>query len=352
MLSVARGLAHRGHLITMVCQPGSRLAQRAWANGLAPLSMRLRADFDPLIIARLYRLICRRRIQLVCANMDKEVRLAGLAARLAGVPLIRRRGSDMPFPDKLRFRLTNRYLVHLIMVNSRATRQTLLQGNPWLSPRKLRLIYNGIPDAPEEAMGKRRQVLEEFGLQDASPLLGIVGLLKERKGHEELFRALPEALAEFPQLALLVVGEGELRGRLEEWTRRLGITNKVVFTGFRDDVSRLMGAMDLLILPSRNEGFGYVLAEAMSLGKPIVACRISSIPEVVQDGLTGLLVPPGDVAALRDAILELVRHPIRARKMGQAGRQRVQKLFGLERMLDEVEALFGRVVRGEFKRGL
>ncbi|MCK4596749.1 glycosyltransferase family 4 protein [bacterium] len=344
MLSVARGLIHREHQVTLVCQPASRLAARARECGIIPFTLRLRGDFDPLVMARLYWLIRRRRIQMVCANMDKEVRLAGLAAKLAGVPLIRRRGSDMPFPNKLRFRLVNRHLVRLIIVNSRATRNTLLQKNPWICSRKLRLIYNGIPTSPEGGAGKRGEVLGEFGLKGAWPVLAIIGLLKERKGHEILFRALPEVKMEFPRLALLVVGEGELRGNLEELACRLGIAENVRFVGFRNDIPRLMSSMDFLVLPSKNEGFGYVLAEAMSQGKPVVASKVSSIPEVVEDGHTGLLVPPGDVSALREAILELSRHPRRVRQMGEAGRRRVQKLFDLQRMLGQVEALFGQVV--------
>ena len=346
MLSTARGLAVRGHRITLICQPGSRLEERARTSGLRPLVLRLRGDFDPLVVARLYRAIRRRRIQVVCANMDKEVRLAGLAAKLAGVPLIRRRGSDMPFPNKLRFRLVNRHLVRLIVVNSRATRDTLLRGNPWLSAQKIRLIYNGIPQQAPITVGGSQQVVEEFGLHGAFPVLGVVGLLKRRKGHEILFRALPKVLAEFPRLVLLVVGEGQLRRDLEELVAHLGIAKSVVFTGFRGDVPRLMSAMDLLVLPSYNEGFGYVLVEAMSLHKPVVASRVSSIPEVVQDGRTGFLTPPGDVGALAEAILKLARNPDLLHHMGMVAGRHVKQMFDLERMLNQVEELF-RLVVGE-----
>jgi len=353
MLSTALGLARRGHSISLVCQPGSMLANHALAKGLRPVTMRFRGDFNPIVIARLYRLIRRRRIQLVCGNMGKEVRLAGVSARLAKIPFIRRRGSDMRYPNKWRHRLVDRYLVRLIIVNSRATRNTLLRGNPWLPPEKLKLIYNGIPLPSDDESVNRDEVLKEFGLETASPLLGVVGLLKERKGHEVLFRAMPQILEKFPRLALLVVGEGALRGKLEELTHRLDIARHVHFTGFRDDVLLLMEALDILVLPSKNEGFGYVLAEAMSLRKPVVASRISSIPEVVSEGRTGLLVPPGDVGALRNALLDLAGNPQKAQRMGLAGRRRVERLFSLERMLDEVEDLFGKVVEeGGFRRAL
>jgi len=346
MLSAAVGLARRGHDITLVCQPGSALACRALSQGLEPETIRLRGDFDPIVIGRLYRLLRRRQIQMVCGNMGKEIRLAGIAAKLAKVPLIRRRGSDMRYPNKWRHRLVDRLLVRLIVVNSLATRNTLLQGNPWLPANKLRLIYNGIPLASEIEPVNREELLAEFGLQDPPQLLAVVGLLKERKGHEVLFRALPKILAEFPRLFLLVVGEGTLREQLEKLVSRLHISENVRFTGFRDDVPRLMRAIDILVLPSKNEGFGYVLAEAMSVGKPVVATRISSIPEIVGEG-TGLLVPPGDADALAEAILQLVRNPKLAQQMGRDGQRRVRELFDVERMLDEVELLFNQVISGD-----
>lgn len=345
MLSVARGLTDRGHDVILVCQPNSRLAERARTAGLDPVLLRMRADLDPVVTFKLYSLLKNRKIRLVCANMDKEIRLAGPAARLAGVPLIRRRGSDMPFPNKLRFRLADRLLVDGIMVNSRATRRTLLEGNRWLCQEKLHLIYNGIP--LEDQRGDANEDADrELDLAGRHPVLVMVGLLTSRKGHEVLFRAVQQIGDRYPRMAVLVVGEGPLRGRLEELSRHLGIAGQVRFTGFRDDVARLMRAADVVVLPSQNEGFGYVLAEAMAQARPVVASRISSIPEVVAEGRTGLLVPPGDAGALRDAILDLAADPDKARRMGLAGRRRVEKLFSLQAMLSKVEDLFAEVTAG------
>jgi glycosyltransferase involved in cell wall biosynthesis len=343
MLSAARGLAARGHAVTLACQPGSRLEVRARAAGLPPTPLRMRADLDPRVTWKCWRLIRERRIDVVCANMDKEIRLAGPAAALAGVPLIRRRGSDIPFPNALRHRLVNQWFVRRVIVNSHATRETLLRGNPWLAPEKLELIYNGIALEPPVAVD-RDAVLREFDLTDCSPLLVVVGMLKARKGHAVLLRALADVRAQIPHAGLLIAGDGPLEAPLRDLASDLGITGQVRFAGFRDDVRRLVGAADMLVLPSENEGFGYVLAEAMAQARPVIASRISSIPEVVGEDEAGLLVPPGDPAALGRAIAELARDPERAREMGAAGRRRVETRFTLEGMLDDLEAFFARTI--------
>jgi glycosyltransferase involved in cell wall biosynthesis len=347
MLSAVRGLALNGHQVTLVCQPNSRLHQRATAQGIVPLTLRLRGDFDPHIIAALHRVIRRRHIQLVCGNMDKEIRQAGIAAKLAGVPLVRRRGTDRPFPNTLRHRLVNEHLVTRVIVNARAIEKTLLDGNAWLPPEKIKLIYNGFSPPSDELPAAREHILRELGLAESYPLLVHVGLLKARKGHDILLRAVQDLANQFPRFSLLVVGEGEFRADLEALARRLQIGTAVRFLGYRTDVSRFIGAADILILPTRNEGFPWVLAEAMSLAKPVVASRVGGIPELVEDGRTGFLVPPDDPAALKTAIIDLAQNPDVARRFGLAGQNRIRECFSLERMIDELEEFFAEVVGRE-----
>jgi len=170
-----------------------------------------------------------------------------------------------------------------------------------------------------------------------------VGRLTEQKGHTYLLDAFAQVMRVLPAARLLVIGDGELRPTLERRATRLGLHGSVIFTGRREDVPRLMMALDVLALPSLWEGFGLVLLEAMAAGKPIVASRVSAIPEIVADGETGLLVPPRDVKALAQALLALLHDPQRATEMGRRGRLRLEQEFTVERMVSQTEAAYEKV---------
>jgi len=343
MLSACRGLSGRGHRVVLVCQPGSRLLERALRAGVRAKPIRMRWDIDPIVIARLYKLILSERADVVCTNRDKETRLAGIAAKLAGVPLVKRRGSDYPFPNRLRFEITYRYFVERIIVNSKATLSTLIRGNPWLPEEKLSLIYNGIDPDRYIPNGSGLKLRRELGIGDRDPVISIVGLLNERKGHRFLLKAVKEISGDFPRVRLLVVGEGRMERELKGLARSLGMADRVIFLGFRDDIPAVMEASDVLALPSLCEGFGYVLVEAMASGKPVVATNVSSMPEIVENGRTGFLVPPADHRELAGALRRVLGDGALAENMGSLGRERVREKFSIGRMVDELEGLLMEV---------
>jgi glycosyltransferase involved in cell wall biosynthesis len=300
----------------------------------------MRWDIDPVVTAKLYRLVTRERAHVVCTNRDRETRLAGIATKLAGVPLVKRRGSDYPFPNKFRFEITYRYFVERIIANSEATLSTLIKGNPWLPQNKLVMIYNGIDPDRYIRDGSGLKLRDELGIGDIAPVISIVGLLNERKGHRFLFKSLKEISDDFPETRLLVVGEGKMEEELKELAHNLGISDRVIFLGFRDDVPAIIEGSDVLVLPSLCEGFGYVLVEAMASGKPVVATDVSSIPEIVDDGETGVLVPPGDHRRLAEALRKVLGNRELAARMGFLGRKRIKERFSITVMLDKLEPLF------------
>lgn len=124
-----------------------------------------------------------------------------------------------------------------------------------------------------------------------------------------------------------MVGEGPEREKLTRQARGLGVEENFIFTGFRKDVSRLLSSADLLVMPSTNEGFGISIVEAMALSIPVVGTRVGGVMEVMKDGVTGLLVPPGDPGAIAGACIDILKRPDRARAIGQAGRERAKRLF-------------------------
>jgi glycosyltransferase involved in cell wall biosynthesis len=209
------------------------------------------------------------------------------------------------------------------------------------SPEKIRVIRNGIaiPQA-EPDCGRLRRDLE---LPETGPLVALISRLNPLKGIEYFLAAAARVAAEFDDACFLVVGDGidlAYRERLEDFTARLGMARRVIFTGFRLDVPSVLGGVSVSVLPSLSEGLSNVLLESMAAGLPVVATRVGGNPEIVQDGVTGLLVPPRDDAAMADAICRVLRNPAMAARLGAAGKRRVLEQFSIERLVAETQRLY------------
>jgi glycosyltransferase involved in cell wall biosynthesis len=203
-------------------------------------------------------------------------------------------------------------------------------------------IDNGVDLERYEAQAPCCTLGEEYGFAPGAPLAGVVARLEPEKGHPTLLEAWPLVLQDVPDARLLIVGEGTLRPALEAQAERLRLLEqrRVVFTGRRDDVPAVVAALDVAVLPSYREAQGVSLLEAMALARPIVASAVGGIPEYVADGLTGLLVPPRDPAALAAGIVRLLRdHPL-ADTLGRAARELVRERFCVDRMVRRVEDLY------------
>ena len=182
-----------------------------------------------------------------------------------------------------------------------------------------------------------------LGIPPEMTVIGTVGRLTAVKGQEVLIRAASELIRRGERVFLVLLGGGELRRELEELSFRLGISEQVRFLGWRTDVARIMVACDIFCLPSRNEGMGKVLVEAMALGKPIVASDIGGIKNIVRPGENGLLVPVGDVEAWIEAIARLCRDPERRRRMGDAGRL-IAPRYSSDEMIKMIDQLYGKLL--------
>lgn len=222
-----------------------------------------------------------------------------------------------------------------------------------LAGGKLRVIPNGVDPArwdPARANGAR--VRQELGLPPEAPLLALVGQLTPWKGQRDALAALPAVLARYPTATLAIAGSPKFTGptvrydnlayaaELRRTAAALGLGGRVRFLGEREDVPDLLAAADLLVLPSWAEPFGRVLIEAMAMARPVVATGAGGVPEIVEHGASGLLVPPRDPGALAGAVLALLDDPGRARAMGRYGRAVVAARFTAAQTAAAVEALY------------
>jgi glycosyltransferase involved in cell wall biosynthesis len=207
------------------------------------------------------------------------------------------------------------------------------------------LIHNGVDLERYDHQGPCCTLREEYGLPASGPMVGVVARLESEKGHPTLLEAWPAVVAAFPDATLLVIGEGSRREALETMAAELGVADRVVFTGRRDDVPAVTAALDVAVLPSYREALGLTVLEAMALSRPVVASNVGGIPEMIEDGVTGLLVPPHDPVALAAAIIRLLRdHPL-ADTLGRAGHDLVHERFCIELMVDAVERIYDEGAR-------
>ena len=211
-------------------------------------------------------------------------------------------------------------------------------------PDKARVIHYGIE--PEKFSESRVNLREQWGLNDHA-VIGSIGRLESRKGHDLLIQAMPELCKRVPSARLLIAGHDPCGygATLRRLIDRLELGEKVRLVGFQTDVVSFLNALDVFAFASSSEGFGQVLVEAMAAGKPVVASRISPLTEIVVDGETGLLVEPMKPKPFADALIQLIKDPLKREYMGLRGRERVEKFFTAERMAGETLALYKELER-------
>ncbi len=219
-----------------------------------------------------------------------------------------------------------------VIAVSRAAKRVLVQGG--VSSRAITVIPNGIePRYFEDASASAVVARRELGIPDGSPVIGTIARLSTEKGHRELLQIARAVLDREPDTTFLVVGTGPLAEELRSQAEKLGITNRVIFTGARRDVTTLNHLMDVFLLPSREEALPLAVLEAMAAARPIVASNVGGVPEVVVNGETGRLFDPDDRDGFVEAIVELIDRPELRRQFGEAGRQRASAEFRVDRMV-------------------
>jgi glycosyltransferase involved in cell wall biosynthesis len=208
------------------------------------------------------------------------------------------------------------------------------------APEKIVVVFNGVDVA--EFSSNPADARRALGLPETAQVVGVVGRVSRNKGADILIRAAARIKARAPGLRVVFIGRAREIDEFRALAVTEGVSDIVFFAGYRSDARRLMQTMDIIALPSRLEGAPYSILEAMAAGRPVVASRISGIPELVVDGVTGRLFPTENVAALAAALIELIEDPKKRAAMGAAGRARVEKYFSQAAMLERTAALYER----------
>jgi len=341
---ICEGLAQRGHTLVVACQPESKILHQLSRSRFETVPLRMSGDFNPFSILKVYRLIKSRNIGLVCTNMEKELRIAGIAAFLANVPIIISREIDFPIKNKNINKFFYNHIASGIIVNSYATYNTLLSRSPWLGKQRFEIVWKGI-DIEKYRSQPAADLRQEFNLQPEDCIAGFVGRLDEQKGIPTLLDAVKMAVKQNPRLKLVIAGEGNLYGKIRQFCQQNHLEKHIFMSGFREDIPAFLKAIDFLVMPSYWEGFGYTAVEAMAAGKPVIGTTTSSLPEIIESGQTGTLVFPRSSNNLSKAMLKMSNDRARCEKMGIAGMARVKELFQLATMITKTESFFESLAR-------
>ena len=318
---------------------GSELADRLNASDI-PHQIVSVGNLSFLNIFKIIKLIVlfrRNRIDVLIMNLPADLKTAGIAARLAGVRrIIYRRGSAIPVRNSCLNRLLFRHVIDEIIANSKETARTILSENPKLfTAEKIHVVYNGVDWDRFDSLLQT----PVYRLQQDKIVLGNAGRLVPQKGQEILIEVAKQLKAKGYSFEILVAGEGKLKESLLQKALEEGVAEQLRFLGFIESMPRFLHSIDIFLLPSHWEGFGYVIAEAMFCEKPVIAFNISSNPEIVSNNKTGFLVEHGDIAAFVGKAEILINDADLRRKMGQRARKSAIERFSIQNTLIEIEKL-------------
>ena len=341
MAYLLAGLRRQGHRVVVAVAPDGEAHRRLSNEGYEVVPVPMHGEADLVAVVRLARRMKAVRPDVVHLHTSHAHALGGLAARWAGKPVVVvSRRVDFSIYRRSFLRMNGwkyRHGLDRIVCVSDAVRDVLRKDG--LDPARLSVVKSAV-DPTRVRAAARVDVRARLGLPKDARLVLAVGALVEHKGHRHLVEALPALRAAAPGVRVVVAGEGPLRAELEARAQALGVADALVLAGQVDDLAGWFAGVDAFAMPSVEEGLGTSVLDALAAGLPVVASRAGGIPEMIEDGVGGLLVPPADAAALGAALARVLADPALAARLGGAGRKRVDAEFHVDRMVDETIAVY------------
>jgi len=346
-LAEALGIRKKGYRVILACQKGSYLEKFACEQALEVFPFDMKKFFSSLVNLSLF--LKREKVDLINAHGYRDHFLCVLAGRIAGVKVIvRTKHNHVPLKSGFFSRFIYGHLTDRIVAISEHIREVMLQSG--LQPEHVTTIHTAVNIKQISPTPKNHKLVKEFNLLPGKPVIGTVARLSDRKGIDFLLDAVKILADDGKHFTCLIVGGGGSKTQskidlLKHKAEALNISQHLVFTGWRSDIPEILSLFDIFILPSLAEGLGRSMLESMAAGKPVVASNVGGIPEAVEDGKTGILVPPQDYHALAKAISFLLDNPEKTEVMGRAGRERAKKMFSEEGMIENICSLYEELLK-------
>lgn len=352
VIDLVNGLTRPQFEPVVCCLYGKgRCAADVERRGTRVLALEKRRTFEPSLIVRLARIMRRERIDVVHTHMFNANLWGRLGAVMAGVPVIAsEHGMDewRHGPYLLADRMLAPITTRIVCVSDAVTQ--FYEARLPVLRRKGLVIRNGVDCARFRAPLDTDSLRNSIGIRQEAFVVGVVGRLAHEKAHGDFIDALARVVRRQPQVMGLIVGDGPLAASLRLAAERANIAQNVVFTGFRHDVADVLRIMDVLVLCSMYEGLPVALLEAMAGGVPVVATAVGGIPECIEHGRDGLLVPPANVGALAAALELMIESPELRRALSRHARERIDASLTVKHMVASYEALYRDVARADARR--
>lgn len=272
-----------------------------------------------------------------------------LAAKLAKVPIkivtvatLVERWEDTSFSRRSVYKAVDRMIEKFadkFICVSEELRQALMRGHGMTSQQVV-TVHNGINISSHQCNRDREEILSELNLPKDKIIISLLGRLVWMKGIDFFLEAAHELCKSHQDVHFLIVGDGPLRNELEQQMQQLGLSEVCTFTGFQKDIPAILKIIDILAIPSHSEGLPMVILEAMACKVPVVGTTIGGIPEMIEDGTTGFLIPPSNSAALAEKLSPLIKDETLRKDMGEAAKQRVEDFFSESKMIRETEQVY------------
>ena len=345
-LKTAHQLEQRGHQVYLWLAEGSRLSRHPLVERLNVRYFSPPAYFDPIFCWKAGREINAKAVDIVHLHRSRD---------LASFSLLKRTPKVLTLQIESTFRKRDPYhrfaysRVDRILTITERMRNLALEALP-VEPERVFSLYYGVDiDNSPKKEGDSPPVRQKWNIPEDAVVIGLVGRLEPSKGQDVLLQALAKIYAEYPQVHVLLVGDPPPEGlgydqKLKALAQELQVSDRVHFIGFQPDLADIYAALDIGVLASRKESFGLVLLEAMARGVPMIATEAGGVPEIVQDGINGLLILPGDSQALAEALIRLIGDEDLRRELAEAGRVIVKEKFSLDQHLQSLEVHFEQVI--------
>lgn len=337
----------RGYRMAIACQPETPIYQKAQAQGIPVFALRMRMAGDPLAIFKGWQILRKQRVDLVHTHSSVDSWCLSFSAKLLSLPVVRSRHLSTPISTSFFSYFLYMKLADRVITSGETIRKRMIEVNRF-DPRRIVSIPAGVDEqrfSPETDGGNIRK---NFHIDPNDFLLGIVAILRSWKGHFYLLEALKALKEKIPHIKLLIVGSGPQEKSIQAYIDQQGLKERVILTGYREDVPQILKSLDLFVLPSyANEATSQVIPQAMAMGIPVLSTFAGGIEEVVTNGQTGMLVPPRDARALSEAIYWSYQNRPVVQEMAQRAREFILNGFTFNHQIEKTEKVYRELLEGK-----